>query len=55
MSHAGLFGLQIAQIVLVRSYLDGHVLDDFESVGLKSYTLHGVVCQQSHLVHTQMT
>ena len=54
MSHAGLFGLQIAQIVLVWSYLDGYILDYFESVCLKTHTLYGVVCQQSHLVHTKM-
>ena len=53
-THANLFGLQIAQIVLVWSNLDGYILDNLESVGLKSHTLHRVVCKQSHLVHTQV-
>jgi len=54
MSHTCLFGLQITQIVLVWSYLDGHILDDFESVCLKTYTLHWVVGEQAHLVHADM-
>ncbi len=50
-SHALLFCSQIAEIVFVRCHLDGHVLYDFQSVGLQSYAFHGVVGHQTHLVY----
>ena len=54
MSHAFLLGLQVAQVILVGSHLDGHVLHNLQSVGLESYALHWVVGHESHLMYTQM-
>ena len=55
MSHTVFLGLQIAQVVLVGSYLDAYVVDDFQSVGFQSYAFHGVVGNQTHLLYTQQT
>ena len=44
MSHALLFGLQITVIVFVGCYLDGYVLNDFQTIGFQTYTLCGIVC-----------
>lgn len=49
-SHPFLFGLQIAIVIGVGSDLDGYVLHDFQSVGLQSNALGGVVGHEPHLV-----
>ena len=53
-SHAALLGLQVSQIVFVGCYLNGHVLNDLQSVCLQSHTLDRVVGQQSHLVYAEV-
>ena len=54
MPHPVLFRLQVTEVVGVGCHLDGHVLDDLESVGPESHTLHGVVGEQSHLMDAQV-
>ena len=55
MSHTVLLCFEIAQIIGVRRYLDGDVFYDFESVGLQTDTLYGIIGKQAHLVDTQIT
>ena len=53
-THPVLFRLEIAQVVGVGCYLDGHILDNLQPLSLESHALHWVVSQQAHLVDTQM-
>ena len=53
-THTVLLGLEIAEVILVGSNLDGHILDNLQTVGLETHSLDGVVGQQSHLVDSQM-
>ena len=55
MSHAVFLRLEIAEVVGVGCHLDGDVLHDFQSVGLQSDALDGVVRQQAHLMDAEMT
>ena len=54
MSHAVFLCLQITQIILIRGYLDGYILDDFEAVGFQSHSFYRVIGQQAHFVNTQV-
>ena len=54
MPHAVSFGLEVALVVLVRFNFDGYILYDFESVCFQSYTFHGIVGKQSHLVYAEV-
>ena len=53
-SHAVAFGLEITLVIFVWRNLDGHILNDFQSVCLQSDTLHGVVGEQAHLVYAEV-
>lgn len=55
MTHAVALCLEITFVVLVRNDFDWHILNNFESVCLKSHSLCGVVGKQAHFVHAKMT
>lgn len=53
-AHAVAFGAEVALIVGIGGYFDGDVLYDFESVGLESDALDGIIGYQTHFVDAQM-
>ena len=53
--HAVFLGFQIPQVIGIGSDFDGNVLHDFQSVGLQTDTLDGIVGQQAHLMDTQVS
>ena len=50
MTHAFLLGLQVAVVVFVGGDFYGDILDDFQAIGLETYTLGGVVGHEAHFV-----
>ena len=41
--HAFLLGFEVALVVLIGLYFDGHILNNFKAVGFEADTLDGVV------------
>lgn len=54
MAHALALGGQIAFVVGVGGNLDGHILNNLQSVGFQPHPLHRIVGDETHLVDTQM-
>lgn len=53
-AHALLLCAHVAQVVLVRSYLDGDIFGDFQTVGLDAHALDGIVGHEAHLGDTEL-
>ena len=52
--HAVSLGLEITFVVLVWCYFDSYVFYNFQAVCFQSYTFHGIVGKQSHLVYAEV-
>ena len=45
---------EVALVVFVGLYLDGHILHDLQSVGFEAHALDGIVGEEAHLVHAEL-
>jgi hypothetical protein len=54
MTEFGLFRQQVATVALIRGHLDGHALDDFQSVAFEADHFLGAIGQQSDLSNSQI-
>ena len=53
MTHALLLGEHVAQIVAVGFYLYAHIVDNLQTIALETYTLHGIVGDETHFTDTE--
>ena len=53
MPHAVFLRMQIALIVLIWCNFDGNILGNLKSIGFESDAFHGIVGEQTHLMHTE--
>ena len=53
MPHTCLLGVHIKPVVLVRSHFNRHILDYFQIVAFKAYTLHRVIGNKPHVSHSK--
>lgn len=53
-THAFFFRVEIGEVEFVWGDLDGYILDNFQTVPLKSDAFHRIVCDKTHALYTEL-